>query len=575
MPALRTTDKSPGRPHIAALVAAFLLLQVLASPAKASGQSELPHPSPGSAASRPQSGAPGSADALAGQIAEAETAVARDPQSAPARFQLGALYERSGNLGQAIASFRQALRLNPRDTGTLEQLVTIYGARLDWPNARDCAAHWLELEPQNPRARLLKAWSEFAGQEIPEARQDIEAAIALDPKDPELKNARGLILTEEGSYGQAEAAWREIAETDRDYLPARLNLCLLYLEMGRLPDAQAMVRQLLVSHPHCQAVRSVAALVDARTGDFRQAALEAQSALKSNPEDPLAMVALALALRSQGLEAECAVKLTEALAAAPRSTFVINELAAELLAAGRCDQAARLAQQAVQLCPGDDRSRRILAQALARKGNWDGAVLLLQQVAARNPEDAALRCELASAQEKKGDLDGAERSYKHALRTDSASVRALVGLARLRIADHDAGNAVRLAEQAVALAPQNDEAHLTLAEAFFRTGKLDASMEECRFILASSPARARAACLAGQILYQQRQWSRAIPYLQDCAHSAAATVPDWLTLASAQERAGDRVAARSTLEVARVRFPQDPQIAPALERMSRQARGRL
>lgn len=506
------------------------------------------------------------------ELIDCLASIKASPEDSTLRFRLGSLYERQGKVKEAISAFREALRLNPNDTRSLEEIVIIYGARNDWPNASACAAHWIELEPDNPHARFLKGWFELADRDLRDARDDLEDALKLAPADPEIINAYALALTELGKFDQAEKAYKSVLAANRDHLPARLNLTILYLQSGRLTEAKDLIKPVRALEPDQPPVLATSALVNAADGEMKTALSQAQQALKNNSKDALARVALARVLKSTGDRAGQLAELRQACADEPRSIFVMNELSEALIDQGQYVEAAKIAQQGLQLAPSNSTSKKLLASALSKQGNWDGAVLLLQEVAARNPKNSALRCELAYAQEMKGDLGGAEISYQSALRVKPEELDALCGLTRISLAQKDVKGALKTAEAAVSLAPSSSTAHSLLGEALYDKGKFEPSLEECKYVLALDPHNEAALCLKGKNLFQQRDWTESILYLQKCVSSAHASADHWLMLAAAQKYSKDLEGSRLTLKSAAAAFPKDSKISAALDRLSRRSR---
>ncbi len=501
-------------------------------------------------------------------IEECRAAIKASPDDPRLRFQLGTLYEREGDAIQAISAFREALRLNPKDRNSWQHLATIYSARKDWANAKECANSWLQLSPSNPQAHFMKGWCAFAGGDLREAKEDFETALKIEPLDPELNNAYGLLLTELGRYKSAAEAFQNALAVQPNHLPAELNLATLYLQTGKVTEARELTEKTKLESPDSTAVLALSALINAISGDLKQAESQARAALTKKDAPLIARVALARVLKAHAEQADCVSQLREALSEEPNNVFIMNELAQAQLDFGEPKESAQTAQQALQLAPTNPNSKRILASSLSKLDNYDGAILLLKEVLARSQSDPDIRCQLAYAQEMKGDLDSASTNYQAALKIDAHHPLAAAGLTRIALAHNDA-KAMTLAEAAVAAAPTSPTAHLLLAEALFKRAKFDASMDECQQVLTMDKSNTRALCLIGKLLFRDRQWKESLNYLQQCLSAKDGSADDWLMLASAQERTKDLTSATSSLQIASERFPKDARISAALARLNK------
>src|SRR3984957_4539495 len=60
-----------------------------------------------------------------------------------------------------------------------------------------------------------------------DAEREMLASIQLNPRQPDAKNALGVIYAQEGKTVSASLVWRELVREVPDYQPARTNLALL------------------------------------------------------------------------------------------------------------------------------------------------------------------------------------------------------------------------------------------------------------------------------------------------------------------------------------------------------------
>ncbi|HVE11959.1 MAG TPA: tetratricopeptide repeat protein, partial [Elusimicrobiota bacterium] len=168
--------------------------------------------------------------------------VSRRPGNRDARFQLGAVYEKLGDMPRAEEQFRAILKANPDDASALNFLgyaLAERGLKLD--QAEKLTRRASELDPKSGAYVDSYGWTLFKLGKIAEARERLELAGRLLPDDETVWDHVGEVCRAAGDHEGAWKAWRrsfsaEPAKAVRDKLLAeerRLDaarLGELYLE---------------------------------------------------------------------------------------------------------------------------------------------------------------------------------------------------------------------------------------------------------------------------------------------------------------------------------------------------------
>jgi Flp pilus assembly protein TadD len=139
----------------------------------------------------------------------------RHPDDALARARLAALYERAGQLDEAARLAREALLHDPRSSAALKVLLRVALAR-----GNGDLAHLLALRAQR-----------------------------LDPADPEIPTAIGLVLARQGDEAGAAAQWRKALALRPDWAPARAQLLRQSLAKQHWDGVAEQAKALLQSDP--------------------------------------------------------------------------------------------------------------------------------------------------------------------------------------------------------------------------------------------------------------------------------------------------------------------------------------
>lgn len=171
---------------------------------------------------------------LEGALEQDLAAIANNPGSGEARVNYGNDLMKSQRRREAIASYREAIRLDPTLVLAYENLARALAIDGDAAGAIALCARSRALAPDDPRARLESGRTLTIAGRYPEATRDIEAAIALDPGRVEARSALAIALTKLGDRGGARAAYRGALERAPDDTEALNGLAWL---LATSPDA--------------------------------------------------------------------------------------------------------------------------------------------------------------------------------------------------------------------------------------------------------------------------------------------------------------------------------------------------
>ncbi len=140
------------------------------------------------------------------------TVIGLQPSHAPAYFLLGNVYERKGEVDRAIASYRKAQSLNPKDPAVLNNLAWIYAART-----------------QNLSEALTLALN----------------AQEAAPNSPSVLDTVGFVYYQRKEYAKAEPVLKRAAELGARIAPVHHHLGMTYYRLGKNEDAIASLKRSL------------------------------------------------------------------------------------------------------------------------------------------------------------------------------------------------------------------------------------------------------------------------------------------------------------------------------------------
>ncbi|HEY1954196.1 MAG TPA: hypothetical protein VGH28_01250, partial [Polyangiaceae bacterium] len=177
---------------------------------------------------------------------------ARDPTFPADRLATLALeMARSGSDARALEAALRTLVTASTDapaSATVEAAAAAVCLRL--ARLGDALAHAetaIEREPARALAHALVAEAKRAQGDLPGAARAIDAALAIDPKDPHAQNERAVLLVASGDALGAQAQWLALLGTHPAHLVAFVNLASMAMERADVALAQSIVDHALAT----------------------------------------------------------------------------------------------------------------------------------------------------------------------------------------------------------------------------------------------------------------------------------------------------------------------------------------
>ena len=342
--------------------------------------------------------------------------LARNRECSTCHANLGFVLSARGEVDEAIAHYREALRLGPEvktavnfgnallAEGRLEEAATLYklGMRLDpshvgaaynFANAlhkqgkiEEAIAGYrlaLKLEARSIEAHNNLGVALLAAGSVDEARAEFEEALRLDPEDVEAELNLGVIASGSGRWEAAvehyERALRRHGNDPR-YAEAHFKLGEALAEQGKVGEAMAEFEAAdRLAGGHAESLAGIATILVER-GDLEAAARRLSEALRLEPDAPTLHYKLADVLGDLGDKEGAVEHLRRAVELAPESAELANYLAWVLATAPEAhlregDEAVRLAERACRLTGHLDANfLDTLAAAYAQAGRFTDAV---------------------------------------------------------------------------------------------------------------------------------------------------------------------------------------------------------
>jgi putative PEP-CTERM system TPR-repeat lipoprotein len=412
---------------------------------------------------------------LKAAMIQLKNAVAKSPEDAEARMQLGMLHLEVGDAVSADKELRKARSLGidagrvlpllgkanmqrGRAKEVLEDisadqakgsapLLTLRGDALLVLGQRDEAKAAFDAAlavDQNSGAALLGlARHAMQGGDKIVAETFLAQALAKDPKNPDVWMAQGTVHRMNNKPDEAVAAYNEVLKLKPNHRDAHIEKAYVEIARGKFPEAKAAI----------------------------------EGAEKAAPGNLLVTYTRALYEFSQGKYAVAQESLLKILKVAPDHMPTLLLAGASEMNLGSLQQAEQHLRKYLESNPNNVYARKLLAQTLLKSSQPADAAAALAPVLKDGSQDAQLLALAGQSYMQVRDFDKASGYLEKAaeLAPKAAGVRTSLGLSKL--AQGDQARGMKELEMATSLDPKSAEASIALVQTQMGLKQYDKALE--------------------------------------------------------------------------------------------------
>ena len=211
-----------------------------------------------------------------------ETLRTLDPGNARVATLLG---DTDVHLGKSESAVALLEPLDPANTQNLD-FQYVYGSALIAAGRRREGVVRMERVAESSNsadAYLLAGGTLLDMNEFERARKDLETALKLDPRLPNIYTLVGKARDKTGDATQAEPMFREALKGNPDDFDANLTLGAILYKRRALAEAAVYLNRALKLKPTDPTVRYESAMLKSTVGDYATAAQELETLVKENP----------------------------------------------------------------------------------------------------------------------------------------------------------------------------------------------------------------------------------------------------------------------------------------------------
>ena len=249
------------------------------------------------------------------------------------------------------------------------------------------------------------------------AERAYRRGLEIAPDDPELRNALGWTLFQDGRTAEAVAEYERALTANPDNAKAHNNLALALVERGQLEEAAGHFRRSLELRPKAE-IYSDLGFTMARLGKSDEAMVSYRKALDLDPSCASAHFNLAVSFVHAGQFGEAEAHYRKALPGRPTAE-AHNGLGYVLARQARTEEAIAEFRTAIDVNPRFTPAYNNLAEALVTQGKLDEAETYYRRSLAEKPS-AAVHNALGAVLGKLGRTEEAAEQFARANAMDSA-----------------------------------------------------------------------------------------------------------------------------------------------------------
>ncbi|HST78071.1 MAG TPA: tetratricopeptide repeat protein, partial [Verrucomicrobiae bacterium] len=431
-----------------------------------------------------------------GAETEFRTAMNLDPSSEEAVTSLALLYNEEGNNKKA-AEVLNAIPEEHRTSKMFGALGYTYEQQKDYKQAIAAYRQAVKMDRENVDAMRGLAQNLANDGQLDAALSEYQTVQDADPQDGQASLRISEIYRRQGKFDLAMANLKKAEAVTQDSLEIPYNEAMILEAQGKYDEAAATLQKLVTrtASPdgnYSSGERNNRALFLERLGTIYREAGKPMTAAETyrkitdlgGDEASRGYQDLIDLYRDQKQWTEADRIAREAIQKLPNDKNLKITMALQLVDDGKPDQAIQMAKSVLKGGPEDREAYIQISQIYARMKRWkeaEDSLARAKSIATKPEEKEYIQFVLGSVYERQKKYEQAEQAFREVLQIDPNNSQTLNYLGYM-LADRNTHleEALNLIKHAVQLDPQNGAYLDSLGWAYFRLGNYDAAEENLR-----------------------------------------------------------------------------------------------
>jgi len=205
------------------------------------------------------------------------------PGYAAALYNMGTIYEKTGQTDEAISYYLKALQINSDYFGALNNLGLIFYNRGDYDRAVLYFKRALKTESKKADARLNLANVLYLQSKPDEAISQYQKILQFDSKNANAHYNLAYVLSNQNKINEAIHHYNEALRIDPENVKAHYNLGNIYLNQGKTKEAFRHYAETIKLKPDYVQAYNTLGLILFKQGKFNKAKVLFSKAIQIDP----------------------------------------------------------------------------------------------------------------------------------------------------------------------------------------------------------------------------------------------------------------------------------------------------
>lgn len=277
----------------------------------------------------------------------------------------------------AEANYRKAEEIDPKQFEAHAALGRLLAAQQQWPEARHELETAVALQPASGDAHQMVASAARTLARVDGEMHDdagasdaLLVALQLTPEQPDDTLFAAQLAEDIGNYDGAGKEYKKILGKDPTSIPATEGLARALIHQGKFADADAVLHPALAQEPNDPTLLALSVTALAGQGNTSEAVSQLESLHQQNPDQPAVTRMLADLYSSAGQPDKAAPLYQQLLANDGNNPDLLTATAENLLRQQQWDPSVEMFQKSLQIQPSQEDAWSGLAFAAWRDSKY-------------------------------------------------------------------------------------------------------------------------------------------------------------------------------------------------------------
>ncbi len=377
----------------------------------------------------------GSAHLQLGEIEAArsdfDSALKSDPSSSAAYLGKAMLSFLTKDYDKVMEYANKSIENDETNVGALLILGEVHRIKGRQKDALDVFSKAIELQPNNPKARVGRAMMLIASKKYGDAKSDLYHIQKTIGRFAPAIYLRAVIAFQNNNLQEAEDLLVHVINSQPNHLPSHLLLGSIAYAQNELESADRYLSKYLQQDTKNLPATKLLAAVKMKLKQPEKA-LELLARFESVSETDTQYLVLRGSAYLQNREFDKGTALLgRAAAIAPEIAEIQTQLALGQMASGDLNAAVSTLENAINVDSKLMQTDMLLVLALMKQQKYDQAIKVAAQMAKKEPESPIPTNLIAAAHLAKGDVEMAEENWEKTLLQNPGFTSAALNLAQL------------------------------------------------------------------------------------------------------------------------------------------------